>query len=173
MKSLVVYFSHSGQNWFGGGVVNLVKGNTEFVAEYIHELTGADLFKIETEKDYPKDYDECTNVAKQELSKDARPMLKKWPVGDLSEYDVIFVGGPIWWGTYPMAVFSFLERYDFAGKIIMPFTTHEGSGLGECVNDVKNILRKSDVKKGLAVYGSNVAVSRDEIEMWIKDNLKK
>ena len=172
MKSIVVYFSHTGQNWVGGGIVNLVKGNTEVIAEYIRDITGADIFKIETEKGYPADYDECTAVAKDEMKKDSRPILKKLPNVDLSEYDVIFVGGPVWWGTYPMAVFTLLERYDLVGKIIMPFTTHEGSGLGECVNDVKNTLRGSDVKNGLAVYGSNVSDARVDVENWIKENIK-
>ena len=172
MKSIIVYFSHTGQNWVGGGIVNLVKGNTEVIAEYIRDITGADLFKIETEKAYPADYDECTTIAKEEMKKDSRPILKKLPARDLSEYDVIFVGGPVWWGTYPMAVFTLLERYDLSNKIIMPFTTHEGSGLGECVNDVKNLLRGSDVKKGLAVYGSNVVDAHTDVENWIKENIK-
>ncbi len=171
MKALVAYFSHVGQNWVGGGIVNLVKGNTEVVAEYIRDITGADMFKIESKNEYPSNYDECTHVAKEEKAKDVRPTLKKLPAGDLSEYDVIFVGGPVWWGTYPMAVFTFLERYDLAGKIIMSFVTHEGSHLGECVDDVKELLKNSDVKPGLALYGSNVADSRTMIEKWIKDCL--
>ena len=171
MKSLVAYFSHAGQNWFGGGIVNLVKGNTEVVAEYIRDIAGADLFKIETKNEYPKDYDECTRIAKEEKTKDVRPTLKKFLVTDLSEYDVIFIGGPVWWGTYPMAVFSFLDRYDFPGKIIMPFVTHEGSNFGETVDDIKEVLKGSEIKPGLAVYGSNVADSRDMVEKWIKENI--
>lgn len=172
MKVLVAYFSHTGQNWFGGGIVNLVKGNTEVVAEYICDIMSADMFRIETKNEYPNDYNECTDVAKQEKTKDVRPTLKKLPAGDLSEYDVIFIGGPVWWGTYPMAVFTFLERYDFKGKIIMPFVTHEGSHLGESVDDIKNLLKGVDVKPGLALYGSNVADSRKLVEKWIKDNLE-
>ncbi len=172
MKALVAYFSHTGQNWFGGGIVNLVKGNTEVVAEYIRDITGADMFKIETSKPYPDNYNECTDLAKEEKNKDVRPTLKKLPAGDLSEYDVIFIGGPVWWGTYPMAVFTFLERYNFDGKIIMPFVTHEGSHLGESVEDVKNMLKDADIKPGLALYGSNVGVSREEVEKWIQENIK-
>lgn len=172
MKSIVVYFTHTGQNWVGGGIVNLVKGNTEVIAEYIRDIVGADIFKIETEKVYPVDYDECTAVAKDEMKRDVRPQLKKLPEKDLSEYDVIFVGGPVWWGTYPMAVFSILERYNFAGRVIMPFTTHEGSGLGECVRELERVARGADVKKGLAIYGSNVADARNDVENWIKDILK-
>ena len=172
MKGLVAYFSHTGQNWFGGGIVNLVKGNTEVVAEYIRDITGADMFKIETAKPYPNDYNECTDVAKEEKSKDVRPTLKQLPSGDLPEYDVIFIGGPVWWGTYPMAVFTFLERYNFDGKVIMPFVTHEGSHLGECVEDIKNMLKNADIKPGLALYGSNVGSSHDEIEKWIQANIK-
>lgn len=171
MKALVAYFSHAGQNWFGGGVVNLVKGNTEVVAEYIHDIIGADLFKIETDKIYPSDYDECTVVAKEEKNKEMRPILKNLPSRDLDEYDVIFVGGPVWWGTYPMAVFTFLERYNFANKIIMPFVTHEGSNFGETLEDIKPVLKGAKIKQGLALYGSNVADSREVLEKWIKENL--
>lgn len=171
MKALVVYFSHTGQNWFGGGIVNLVKGNTEVVAEYIRDIMSADIFKVETKNEYPNDYNECTDIAKQEKAKDARPTLKKLPAGDLSEYDVIFVGGPVWWGTYPMAIFTFLERYDFTGKIIMPFVTHEGSNLGASVEDLKNMLKGAKIKDGLALYGSNVADARGTVEKWIKENL--
>ena len=170
MKALVVYFSHVGQNWVGGGVVNLVKGNTEVVAEYIRDITGADIFKIETENPYPKNYDECTHVAKEELKSDARPSLKALPGNDLDQYDTIFIGGPVWWGTYPMAIFTFMERYQWEGKKIMPFTTHEGSALGDCVRDVKRVARGADVMPGLAIYGSNAADARPEIERWIKEN---
>lgn len=172
MKSLVVYFSHTGENWVGGGIVNLVKGNTEVVAEYIQDIMGADIFKIETENAYPVNYDECTNIAKQEQQKDVRPRLKNMPKNDLSEYDVIFVGGPIWWGTYPMAVFTLLERYNLSGCVIMPFATHEGSGLGDCVRDVKRAARGADVKPGLALYGSDVANSRAAVEKWSKENIQ-
>lgn len=170
MKSLVVYFSHVGQNWVGGGIVNLVKGNTEVVAEYIRDIIGADVFKIETENEYPRNYDECVNAAKVELSANARPVLKKLPGNDLDEYDTVFIGGPVWWGTYPMAIFTFMERYNWAGKKIMPFTTHEGSGLGECVADIEKVAVGADVKSGLAIYGSNVADSRAMVEDWIKKN---
>lgn len=171
MKALVAYFSHVGQNWVGGGIVNLVKGNTEVIAEDIRDITGADIFKIETKNGYPNDYNECTNIAKEEKAKDVRPTLKALPAGDLSEYDVIFIGGPVWWGTYPMAVFTFIERYNLAGKTIMPFVTHEGSHLGESVEDLKQILKDSEIKPGLAIYGSNVADSRAMVEKWIKDCL--
>lgn len=172
MKALVVYFSHTGENWVGGGIANLVRGNTAVVAEYVRDIVGADLFEIKTEKSYPTKYDECTNVAKDEMKQDVRPRLKSWPKGDLTEYDVIFVGGPVWWGTYPMAVFTFLERFDLAGRTIMLFTTHEGSGLGECVRDVERAARGANVKPGLAIYGSNAADSRDAVEKWIKENLE-
>lgn len=170
MKSLVVYFSHVGQNWIGGGIVNLVKGNTEVIAEYIRDIIGADIFKIETENEYPKNYDECVSIAKTELGANARPVLKNLPGNDLDEYDTVFIGGPVWWGTYPMAIFTFCDRYNWAGKKIMPFVTHEGSGLAECVEDIKKIAVGAEVGAGLAVYGSNVADARAMVEEWVKKN---
>lgn len=171
MKSIVLYFSKKGQNYSGGSIVNLTKGNTAVVSEYIHDIVGADLFEIESVNEYPIDYYECTDVAKQELRDNARPGVRKMP-GDLSEYDTVFIGGPIWWGTYPMPMFTVLEQIDWSGKTVMPFSTHEGSGLGNVERDMKKLCVGANVKPGLAIYGSSVASAKSDVEKWIKNNLK-
>jgi flavodoxin len=171
MKSIVLYFSKSGQNYSGGSVVSLTKGNTAVVSEYIRDIVGADLFEIEPIHDYPDDYYECTDVAKDELRNNARPAVRQMP-GDLSEYDTIFIGGPIWWGTYPMSMFTVLEQIDWTNKTVMPFSTHEGSGLGNVERDIKKLCVGANVKPGLAIYGSSVASAKSDVEKWIKNNLK-
>ena len=171
MKSIVLYYSRAGQNYSGGKIIDLKTGNTAVVANYIHQITGADLFEIKPVNDYPVDYYECTDVAKQELHDNARPSVKKMP-GDLSEYDTVFIGGPIWWGTYPMSMFTVLEQIDWSGKTVMPFSTHEGSGLGDVMRDMKRVCAAANVKPGLAIFGSSVASAKSDVEKWIKNNLK-
>lgn len=171
MKSIVLYFSRIGQNYSGGSIVNLTIGNTTLVAEYIRDIVGADLFEIDPVNEYPVDYYECTDVAKDELRANARPAVRKMP-GDLSEYDTVFIGGPIWWGTYPMPMFTVLEKIDWKGKTVLPFSTHEGSGLGNVERDMKKLCVGADVKPGLAIYGSNAGNAKLDVENWIKNNLK-
>jgi flavodoxin len=88
----------------------------------------------------------------------------------MDSYDVIYLGYPNWWSTFPMVVFTFLESYDFSGKTIVPFCTHEGSGLGSSEHDIKKLCQKADVKNGLAIRGSNVSRADNEIKNWIKEN---
>lgn len=171
MKAIVLYFSKTGQNYSGGSIVNLSKGNTTVIAEYIHDIVGADLFEIKSVNNYPDDYYECTDVAKDELRENVRPSVVAMP-GDLSEYDTVFIGGPIWWGTYPMPMFTVLEKIDWTGKTIMPFSTHEGSGLANIERDMKRVCVGADVKPGLAIYGSAVASSESDVEKWINQNIK-
>lgn len=129
-KPLIVYYSRKGENYWNGSIKNLEKGNTEIVAEMIADITGGDLFEVDTVKTYAADYYECIDDAKAELREGARPELKAY-MDSLDAYDTIFVGFPNWWGTMPMAMFTFLERYDLSGKRILPFCTNEGSGMGK------------------------------------------
>lgn len=129
MKKLIAYFSRADENYVGGAIKNLTVGNTEVVAKIIQEITGADLFKIEPLESYSKNYSECIEEAKQDLKREARPELKTYPES-LDCYDTIFLGYPNYWGTMPMSVKTFLEKFDFTGKTIRPFCTHEGSGIG-------------------------------------------
>lgn len=166
-KSLSVYYSRKGSNYVSGSIVNLPAGNTEVIARKIQGLTGSDLFQIETVKPYPADYTDTTEVSKVELKQNARPELTA-TVADMASYEVMYLGYPNWWGTMPMAVFTFLESYDFSGKTIVPYCTHEGSGLGRSEHDIKKLCPTSRVLSGLAIKGSTVARADDEVESWLK-----
>ncbi len=165
-KNLIAYFSRRGQNYAGGKIVDLTIGNTEAVAKMIQGKTGGDMFHIETVAAYPKDYTETTEVAKNELRSKARPKLIG-RVENMESYDVIFLGYPNWWGTPPMAVFSFLESYDLSGKTIIPFCTHEGSGMGHSEQDIAKVCPKSTVIKGIAIHGTNASSAEPEVSKWI------
>lgn len=163
-KILVVFFSHAGENYSVG---NIEVGNTKIVADYISEMTGADQFEIVADKDYDMPYMQLIDVAKQEANDGELPAM----VGKLEnvdQYDTIFIGGPVWWGTYPQVMFTFFRDYDLNGKTIIPFTTHEGSGLASCVDDVRKAYPDADVKPGFAIYGHEVRSGRNKVEKWLK-----
>ncbi len=164
-KNLILYYSRKGENYWNGSVKNITKGNTEIVAEFIQKAVGGDLFEIETVKDYPADYHACTDEAKKELREGARPELKQI-LDSIADYDNIFVCGPCWWGTYPMAVFTQLEKLDFNGKKVIAVMTHEGSGLGSCERDLKRICKGASFGKGLAVHGADAAKSETAVASW-------
>ena len=166
-KSLSVYYSRKGNNYVGGSIVNLPVGNTEVIAKKIQGLTGSDLFQIETVKAYPEDYTETTRVAQDELSGNARPELAG-TVADLDSYEVIYLGYPNWWGTMPMAVYTFLDAYDFSGKTIVPYCTHEGSGLGSSERNIKKLCPTAKVLSGLAIRGSGVDRADKDVTSWLK-----
>ena len=170
-KNLFIYYSRKGQNYVSGQIRELEKGNTELLAEYIRDAVGADLFEVETVTDYPDDYMECTEVAKQEQRENARPKLVAY-LSDISGYDNIVVAGPCWWGTYPCAVFTQLEELDFKGKKVFPVMTHEGSGEGRSGRDLKKLCKGAKVEKAFAVQGGLVASSEEALAAWAKKNLK-
>ncbi|MBR1730533.1 MAG: flavodoxin [Selenomonadaceae bacterium] len=169
-KILIAYYSRKGQNYVNGDIKNLTKGNTEIIAEFIQKSIGGDLFEIATVKEYPIDYTECTNVAKEELRQKTRPELKNY-LANIDEYDIIYLGYPCWWGLPPMAVFTFLEKYDFSGKIIKPFTTHEGSGLGGSISQIKKACPNASVSTGLAIHGAESSQSEKQVVQWAKQNI--
>ena len=166
-KSLVLYFSRAGNNYSNSGIKYIEIGNTEVIANYIQEFTDADLFKMDPLNDYPEDYMECTVVAQEELKDDARPELKEY-IGDISEYDVIYIGFPNWWSTMPMPVWTQLEKLDFSGKTIKPFVTHEGSGFGKSLNDLKKLCPGANIEDGLSIQGSFVSSSKEKVMQWVK-----
>ena len=168
-KKLIVYFSHKGENYSKGKIVNLEKGNTEIAAEMISNILNADIFKIVAEKEYPFNYNECIEIAKKELRENSKIKLKQDI--DIKDYDTIFVGYPNWWGTMPMPVWTFLEEKDFTNKKVLPFCTHEGSGLGKSESDIKKLTGGSEVLKGLAINGSEVNNSEKQIKKWLEDSL--
>ena len=165
-KPLIVYYSRRGENYWNGAIKNLAKGNTEIVAEMISDATGGDLFQVDTVKPYALDYHACTEEARAELREGARPALKRY-LDSLDGYDVIFVGYPNWWGTMPMAMFTFLEHYDLTGKRILPFCTNEGSGMGHSERDLERICRGATVERGLSIHGAEAVNARGRVESWL------
>ncbi|MBO7418659.1 MAG: NAD(P)H-dependent oxidoreductase [Bacteroidaceae bacterium] len=164
-KALIVFFSHAGENYAVG---NITVGNTKVVADYIKDYTGADQFEVVAEKSYDMPYSELIKVAQEEQRTGEKPAFKG-SVDNLADYDIIFVGTPIWWGTFPQVMFSFFDKYDLNDKTIIPFTTHEGSGLGSVVNDLKKLYPNAKFEKALANKGTEVRSSRDRVEKWLKE----
>ena len=168
MSSIVIYFSRAGENYFGGELKNIEKGNTEVIAEYIGDIAGADLFKVEPAVEYPFEYMKCTEIAKKEFDKNERPELKE-ELGDISAYDTVYIGFPNWWGTLPMPMFTQLEKLDFKGKTVKPFVTHEGSGFGTSKKDLKRLCSGADIKKGLSIPGADVYDVKNTVEAWVNE----
>ena len=171
-KILILYFSRVGISEPFDKVdavssASLPNGNTIVIANDIKEATGGEMFQLITDEVYPADYDATTDLAKKEQNADARPTLKSQPE-NLAEYDIIFLGYPNWWGTIPMAYFTFLENNDLSGKTIIPFCTHEGSGLGNGPRDIAKLCPKSKIVDGLAVRGGSVTGAKPEVEKWIE-----
>ena len=139
--------------------------NTEVIGNLIAEETNADLFALHTQKLYPMSYDEIVDLAREEQRANARPALKEIP--DVSAYDVIFIGYPNWWGTYPMAIATYLESVDLSGKTVIPFCTHEGSRLGRSQSDLEQALPNSKVLDGFECRGG------DTLDSDTPDNVKE
>lgn len=156
-KVLVVFFSHTGENY---GVGNITKGNTCIVAEMIAEATGGELFEIVPVQKYPKTYDACVDLAKKEKSAGARPAIE----GDIAVegYDTVFIGYPNWWGDMPMPVYTFIERHNWQGKNVIPFCTHEGSGLSNTEKYIAEACKGATVGKGFAMRGTTAQNSREQ-----------
>ena len=169
-KSLVVFFSRTGEQ-YTVGVID--KGNTAIVAEMIAEQTGADLFEILPADDhYPMTYEALTDVAKQEQSEKARPEYSG-TLPDLSKYSTIFIGSPVWWGDWPMIMYTVFENNDFSGKTLIPFSTHEGSGLSGFDKKLAGACPDSTIGKGLAIEGNdaqnNPEKARESVSSWLAE----
>lgn len=164
-KNLIIYYSRTGENYVNGNIVKLEKGNTEICAEFIKEAVGGDLFQIETVKEYAKDYQECIEEASKELKENARPELKTY-LKDIDAYDHIFVCGPCWWGTYPVAMFTQLEALDFTGKKVLPLMTHEGSGMGNSEKDLRKICKGATFGPGIAIHGADAKEAKKAVSNW-------
>ncbi len=149
-KTLVVFFSHTGENYAVG---NIKVGNTKRVADAISAITGADLFEIVADKSYDMPYTPLTKVAQQETENNEFPTYKGSV--DVSQYSTVYIGGPIWWGTYPRVMFTFFRDNDLNGKTIIPFSTHEGSGMGSIQSDVEKAYPDAEVRKGFAIRGTD------------------
>ena len=170
-KTLVAFFSRTGENYAVG---NIEKGNTHIVAEMIAGKTGADIFQIETVNPYPDEYKVCVEIAKTEKENNARPEVK----GDakVEDYDVIFLGYPNWWGDMPMAVYTFIEKHNWNGKTVVPFCTHEGSGLSGTERKLKDACKGATVSEGLAIKGTiaqnSQAQARQSVKKWLESILQ-
>ena len=168
-KSLVVYFSLAGDQ-YNVGIIK--EGNTSIIAKFISEETGSELFEIETVKPYPTDsYNNLIKIAKDEQNKKARPALKADI--DITAYDTIYIGYPNWWGDMPMPVYTFLEAHNWSGKTIIPFCTHEGSGLSGTESRIRSTCKGATVEKGLAVQGKIAQTNRNAAKKAVQDWLAK
>lgn len=168
IRSLIAYYSRAGNNYVNGNIVNLPVGNTEVVANMIKKLTGSDIFRIDTVNAYPAGYQETTEVAKEILRSNARPEITRH-VHNMADYDVIYLCYPNWWGTMPMVLFTFLEAYDFAGKTLVPFCTHEGSSMGRSESDIEKLCAGAKVLKGLAIRGGSIHGAQKVIGDWLRN----
>ena len=178
-KTLIAFFSRADENYFGGAMRYVKVGNTEIVAGLMKELIEAQvergtraevaIFKIEMKDPYSPVYMTCIDQAKKDLRAGARPELVNMPES-IDEYDTIVLAYPNYWGTMPMAVFTFLEAFDFSGKTILPLCTNEGSGMGGSERDIKRACPGAKVEKGLSVTGSQAANAKGAVQKWLSAN---
>ena len=167
-KILIVYYSRTGEEYSVG---NINKGNTAIVAEIIAQKTGGDLFEIKPVTSYPDSYEECKKVASREKATKARPPF----VGDIdiSGYDIIFCGYPIWYGDAPQIIYTFLESHDFSGKKIIPFCTHGGSGLSSTDQNISLTCPTAKILQGFELRGTVAQNNPAQAESIVIDNLKR
>ena len=168
-KTLIAFFSRADENYFGGAMRYVKIGNTEIIVNDMKELIEADIFKIEMKNPYSPVYMTCIDEARKDLRAKARPELVSMP-DSIDEYDTIVLAYPNYWGTMPMAVFTFLENFDFSGKTILPICTNEGSGMGGSERDIKKTCRGANVKSGLSVTGSDAANAAGRVKKWLAAN---
>ena len=168
-KTLIAFYSRADENYFGGAMRYVKVGNTEIVCGLMQELIDADTFKIEMKNPFSPVYMTCIEEAKRDLRAKARPELVAMPES-IDEYDTIVLAYPNYWGTMPMAVFTFLEQFDFTGKTIFPLCTNEGSGMGGSERDIRRACPGADVKRGLSVTGSAAANAEGSLKRWFSEN---
>lgn len=167
--TLIAFFSRADENYFGGAMKYVKIGNTEIVVNLMKEIISADSFKIEMKEPYSPVYMTCIDEAKEDLRKNKRPELVSYP-DNIDKYDTVILAYPNYWGTMPMAVVTFLEKFDFHGKTILPLCTNEGSGMGSSERDIRKYTSGADIKKGLSIIGSRTADSKAEVKKWFEKN---
>ena len=168
-KTLIAYFSRADENYFGGAMRYVKVGNTEIVCNDMKGMTDVDMFKIEMKEPYSPVYMTCIEEAKKDLRANARPELVSMP-DSIDAYDTVILAYPNYWGTFPMAVATFIDNYDFAGKTILPLCTNEGSGMGHSESDLRRMMPDADIKKGLSITGSRAANASDSVKKWLSAN---
>lgn len=168
MKNLIVYFSRDGENYVSGALKELKFGNTKKVVGIIQKFITSDVFEVKMKKPYSNKYEVCINEAQKDQKNGVRPEITEF-INNINDYDVIYLGYPNYWGSMPMAISTFLEHYDFKGKIIKPFCTHEGSGLGHSIIDLHKECPTANIKNGLAIHGSTIDDSINDIKNWVEE----
>ena len=168
-KTLIAFFSRADENYFGGAMRYVKTGNTEIVVNAMKEMIDADTFKIEMKEPYSPVYMTCIDEAKKDLREKARPELVSMPAS-IDDYDTVVLAYPNYWGTMPMAVFTFLENFDFSGKTILPLCTNEGSGMGGSERDIKKTCPGAVVKSGLSITGSEAANAAGRVKKWFAES---
>ena len=168
-KTLIAFFSRADENYFGGAMRYVKVGNTEIVCDFIKDMIPADSFKIEMKNPYSPVYMTCIEQAKKDLREKARPELVCLP-DSIEDYDAVVLAYPNYWGTMPMAVVTFLERFDFSGKTILPLCTNEGSGMGSSERDIRKYAPGAEIKKGLSITGSEAANAKPAVQRWLSAN---
>lgn len=167
-RTLIVYFSRPGENYAPDGLVQLRIGYTAYAASLAESLTGADVFRIDMAEPYPEDYKACCDAAKAHLDAAARPALARWPeAGVIEECRTLILCFPNYWGTVPMPVLTFLGKYNWSGRTVLPLVTHGGGGMGRAAQDIAAAAPGALVKEGLAVPGHEAAGAKLDIQLWL------
>jgi flavodoxin len=162
---LIVYFSRTGENYNVGYIDT---GNTAVFAKYIQQYTNGTMFEIVPAEPYPDSYEKTKEISQQEISGNKRPAIKN-PILDLDKYSIIFIGSPVWYGTPPMIMRTFYETYKdkLSNKVLVPFGTHEGSGVSSCTRLIKEYFPKTTVLETFGIQGNKVKNSEKSIEEWL------
>ncbi|MBO4831633.1 MAG: NAD(P)H-dependent oxidoreductase [Oscillospiraceae bacterium] len=168
-KTLIAFFSRADENYFAGAMRYVKVGNTEIVVDLMKEIVDADVFRIEMKEPYSPVYMTCIEEAKRDLRAKARPELVSLPES-VDGYDTVVLAYPNYWGTMPMAVYTFLEAFDLTGKTILPLCTNEGSGMGSSEREIRKTCPGADVRSGLPITGSRAADSKADVERWLSSN---
>ena len=168
-KTLIAFFSRADENYFGGAMRYVKVGNTEIVVNIMKDMVSSDTFKIEMKNPYSPVYMTCIEEAKKDLRAKARPELVSLP-DSIDAYDTIVLAYPNYWGTMPMAVYTFLEAFDFTGKTILPLCTNEGSGMGGSEKEIRKTCPGANVKAGLPITGSSATTSETALRRWLTAN---
>lgn len=169
-RTLVAYFSRAGENFYDGSYRYVLVGNTEIVVNHIKELIDVEYFKIEMKEPYSVNYNTCIEQAKKDQRMHARPEIGEDMLNGVEEYDNIILAYPLYWGTLPMAMFTFLDKYMWTGARILPLCTHEGGGMGRSEQDIRSLCIGARVEKGLAITGSQAEYAKPLVEEWLKEN---
>lgn len=171
-KRLILYYSRKGKNYKNGKVVDLERGHIEMIVNHIKEMIEADVFEVKPKVEYNEDYLLCTEEAQEEARIKARPELQEY-LRDIREYEEVIIAGPNWWGTYPMVIFSQIEKLDFAGKRVFPVISHEGSGVADILKDLETYCEGAEIADELVIQGYDAQSASPIISLWVDENFRE